>query len=121
MRDLKGRKKHKQGGHCEMAKILRIILAVSATLFVGACLFYGLISGASAATEGKLQNYVIICALISIWVAASPWGYWWCLARKDRSLKEQEKLNELLMKQNEELSIKYENEILRKQRDKLDK
>ena len=103
-----------------MARLLRIILAVSVTVFVGAGLFYGLVSGASAAAlEGKTRNYVIICALISVGAAVLPWGYWWCFARTDKRLKEQEGLNELLMKQNEELSI--ENEILRKQRDKLDK
>ena len=103
-----------------MAKLLRIILAVSVTVFVGAGLFYGLVSGASAAAlEGKTRNYVIICALISVGAAVLPWGYWWCFTRTDKRLKEQEGLNELLMKQNEELSI--ENEILRKQRDKLDK
>ena len=42
-----------------MAKLLRIILAVSVTVFVGAGLFYGLVSGASAAAlEGKTRNYV---------------------------------------------------------------
>ena len=41
-----------------MAKLLRIILAVSVTVFVGAGLFYGLVSGASAAAlEGKTRNY----------------------------------------------------------------
>lgn len=40
-----------------MAKLLRIILAVSVTVFVGAGLFYGLVSGASAAAlEGKTRN-----------------------------------------------------------------
>ena len=53
-----------------MAKLLRIILAVSVTVFVGAGLFYGLVSGASAAAlEGKTRNYVIICALISVGAA----------------------------------------------------
>lgn len=61
-----------------MAKLLRIILAVSVTVFVGAGLFYGLVSGASAAAlEGKTRNYVIICALISVGAAVLPWGYWW--------------------------------------------
>lgn len=56
MKDLKIIKKHKQGGQCEMAKLLRIILAVSVTVFVGAGLFYGLVSGASAAAlEGKTR------------------------------------------------------------------
>ena len=74
-----------------MAKILRIILAVSVTVFVGAGLFYGLVSGASAAAlEGKTRNYVIICALISVGAAVLPWGYWWCFARTDKRLKEQE-------------------------------
>lgn len=56
-----------------MAKLLRIILAVSVTVFVGAGLFYGLVSGASAAAlEGKTRNYVIICALISVGAAVLP-------------------------------------------------
>lgn len=110
-----------------MVKILKIILAAGTTLAAGTGLFYCLISGApAAALEGKTENYVLMSALLCIFMIAFFWSIGLCFARKNKRLKEQDERIELLMKQNNEISIKYEmvkyeNEILMKKRDKLDK
>ena len=104
-----------------------MILAITTTLASGAGLFYCLISGASAAAlEGKTESYVMMSVLLCVLIIVFFWGAGWRFVRKDKRIKEQDELIKLLMKQNHEISlkyekVKYENEILMKKRDKLDK
>lgn len=96
-----------------MIKILKGILAISMTLFLGGGMFYCLISGITAVQAGKTEIYIIMCALLCTGLMLFLWGGIWYIFRLRKREKELEEQIEVLIKQS--------NKILVKQTDKLDK